>query len=328
MLIDDLRHQFNRKIKSYRTRPPSHWPSQIVEDSIVYNEAWIDRIQRAQRYVLSPQVVEAAWDLSRSTGTMRKNGEYIFTPANPTWIEWAGGESVTPFSNRNGICMAGHNLSGETYVNDRYGDRTPFVSGVGLYAFDMDARRSEIVDDVLFYDFPTAGPNLISVGIDTAIGAVAAGFSYDPDHLAAIKGVSTERLGRFLCAALALINTPRLVVVSSHDHSALNASRSKKNRPPMLSYSDVLIRPDSGFITKSEFRSMTKEKRRHHVKTFLRMRRGKIELVAAHWRGNAERGYLLHRHLVLLGDEVVGDWKGGELPPDRLIKPGEVLDIE
>lgn len=132
-------------------------------------------------------------------------------------------------------------------------------------------------------------------------------------------------MGRFVAAAMALINAPRITQVIEHDLSRLNAARSKKDRRPIITYKDVLIRPDSGWTSKSEMRGLTGEKRRHHVRGHLRLKRGRVELVTAHFRGNREKGYVLHRHVVRMTDEEAGAWKGAPLPASMIMEPGTRL---
>ena len=47
---------------------------------------------------------------------------------------------------------------------------------------------------------------------------------------------------------------------------------------------------------------------------------GKVELVRAHMRGNPLKGVIVHRHIIRRVDEDAGEWKGGPLPPNQIIR--------
>lgn len=267
-------------------------------------------IERAQRFVLSPQVVEAAYDLSRSTSAIDHSRDYIFTPATVTWIEWAGNTIGSDRSNRHAVMLDG---SGFTETKNE------FFIGAGIYVADEDSSRSRHEMAIFKYDFPGGGTIFQQIGKDGDLDSITRAIGSTEEN-PLYKRVRVERLGRFIAAALALINTPRVTAVVEHDNSVLNNARLKKGRPPVVAYSDVTIKPDAGWVGKSEMRRATGEKARHHVRTFMRLKRGKVELVKAHWRGNADRGYVLHRHVVRMDQEEAGPWKGEPLPAPRIMK--------
>lgn len=315
MLADDFMQRSRRNLR--RVREGDGQFAEMTKEEVRLNarasEGMIDHFEVAQRFVLSPQVTEAAADLAKSNAAIEHSRDYLFTPAKFTWLEWSGQGAGWGGSNRHGVFLRG-GADGSAGL----------VTGAAMYVYDEDATRSHQDSLPMFYDFPGDGPLFRSAMTDPLAEAISARWRLRPrpgDYQ-----TDTRRLGRFIAAVLALINTPRVSVITGRDDHKLNASRLKKGRPPLLSFSEVTIRPDSGWIAKSELRAVgTGMIPRHHVRTFLRLKRGRVELVTAHWRGNPERGYKLHRHVIRMDGEEAGAWKGEPLEGPRIIQPGEDL---
>ena len=72
--------------------------------------------------------------------------------------------------------------------------------------------------------------------------------------------------------------------------------------------------------------SPTERRALHHVRSHLRIRRGAVELVRPHWRGDPEHGVRLHRHVVTRAEDEPGAWKGGPLPAPRILHEMEDPD--
>ena len=280
------------------------------------------RVRTAQKFVLSPHVVEACWDIAdRGKGKdVMTSRDYLFTPARRTWIEWAEQRDLGVKSRRYALYMDGGDDD----------DTTGMFIGSGYCVFDLSyGVDGGIGLAPITYDFPGTG---------TLLTGLRERFAQDSYFMTELekRGVSNsenfhatmscdlDKISLFIGAALALINTPRLSQVVDHDLSKLNRARLKRDKPPLLSYKDVIIRPDSGWTSKSEARRETGEVRRHHVRTFLRLKQGKVELVRPHWRGNRDKGYVLHDHIVRMTDEEAGSWKGPLKIGDRIIRPGDM----
>lgn len=266
------------------------------------NTMFASALSASQRFVLSPMVVDAADDFADSQTVVKSALDYIFLPAETTWIEWRGGRSGEHTTGRHGLLLMGR---GEGHA--------ALSVGEGAYCTDWDTdRRGRIKADPILFDLHD--------------------YVFRPFREKLYPGDAERiaRLARFLVCALALINTPRLSQIVHHDIAPkLNAARVKRGRPPLLSWNDVTIRPDAGWmpnVTHEE--GETGERRRHHVRTFMRLKRGKVEIVKPHWRGNADRGYVLHRHVVRMDDEEAGAWKGAPLPGPRIMKPGDEVPEE
>jgi hypothetical protein len=256
----------------------------------------------AQRFVLSPMVVDAADEFADSQKVVKSALDFIFLPAETTWIEWHAGRSGDQTRGRHGLLLIGR---GEGHA--------VLSVGEGAYVTDRPGRpKGDTESDPIVFDLHD--------------------YVFKPRRSILQPGdrERIERLGRFLVCALALINTPRLSQVVHHDIAPkLNAARAKRGKPPLLSWNDVTIRPDVGWMpNKTHELGATGEKRRHHVRTFMRLKRGKVEIVKPHWRGNAERGYVLHRHVVRMDGEEAGAWKGEPLPGPQIIKPDTTIPEE
>jgi hypothetical protein len=101
--------------------------------------------------------------------------------------------------------------------------------------------------------------------------------------------------------SLHIINTPTLVVYETPDRSKLNKARAARGKRPMLTNSIVKINPIHAGITVRTKGQGTGEhvgRALHHVRSFLRFKQGRTEIVRAHWRGSADHGVSLHNYQV------------------------------
>jgi hypothetical protein len=169
---------------------------------------------------------------------------------------------------------------------------------------------------------------VLAVLLDTVDGIVPLAGKYDlrGDKPIARQSVGKpqakidyDRLGQFVAVALALINTPRLADIRSADLSKLNKARLKRKAPPLLQYKTVHIKVDKGTPGEGFQRHITHQRALHHVRAFLRLARGRVQIVRPHWRGNAKFGIVKHRYVVLRAEDEAGAWTGGPLPPPQLI---------
>lgn len=275
----------------------------VAGDMVHNNKLNVDDILAAQRFVLSPLVVEASDDFADSAQVVQSTLDYVFLPAENTWMEWREGRSGNAGTHRHGLLLTG---AGEGHAG--------LSVGSGLYTCDVrdpDDGREDFTQ--IFFEF------------DLHDFIIREKFKGTPESQRMVK-----RLGRFLVCVLALINTPRISHLIEHNvDEKLNRSRLKRGKFPLLSWHDVTIRPDVGWAPRATHEEgSTGEKRRHHVRTFMRLKRGKVEIVKPHWRGNREKGYVIHRHVVRMGDEEAGAWKGEPLPGTRILKPGDPVPEE
>lgn len=317
MLCDDFAEDMDvmaEKVRTFQARRQQggiRLPLLGEDSSVAQADAYIDRLQsmsvfaesitRGQRFVLSPQVCEAAEDFSKSARAVDASLDYIFLPAEASWIEWHGNYEGRTDSNRHGLYLLG---MGE--------GKSSLSVGRGAYVYDgikSNGTKGVLIIPV-FFDLHDFIFKLDTRGIDSA---------------KSISHQLVREVGRFLVCVLALINTPRISHLIEHDVDAkLNRSRLKRGKVPLMSWRDVTIRPDAGWMSRTTHEEgTTGERRRHHVRTFMRLKMGKVEIVKPHWRGNREKGYVQHRHVVRMDGEEAGAWKGEPLPGPRIMKPDD-----
>lgn len=271
--------------------------SREIESALSAYREYRHGIHVGQRFVLSPMVKDAALEFARSQRSVNAALDHIFLPAETCWIEWRGAGAGYANGTRHGLLLIGH---GE--------GKAKLSVGRGLYVVDpgtgVPAHLPVVFD---LHDF------IMKPAV------VVPGFEIEAEHIA-----QTRSAGRFLVCVLALINTPRVSRLIPHPiDKKLNLARVKRGKIPLLSWSDVTIRPDVGWVPQAVHEEgATGEKRRHHVRTFMRLKMGKVEIVKPHWRGNRDKGYVLHRHVVRMDGEAAGRWKGEPLPGPQILKPG------
>lgn len=295
----------------------------------VMSEKVIQPIRVAQRFVLSPLVVETIDQLA-DPEKVESTRDHLFTPAHYTWIEWREGSVGWGQSNRHGLL-----LLGEGPITSS----TSLVVGQGLYAFDVrntdfwpepsilyfpitydlvsGKLLSLVNDNNSLVDYKTNLPP--SLRNEVAVEQLFDQLTWTKNEI--VNQVDQEKLGAFLGAALALINTPRLSQRTLMEpNPKLQSAREKKGKLPLLSWHEINLMIDRGELGHGEPLTQTGEKAFHHVRTHLRLKRGKVEIVRPHWRGNPEKGVILHKHVVSRVEDEAGEWKGGPLPFPKIIK--------
>jgi len=96
-----------------------------------------------------------------------------------------------------------------------------------------------------------------------------------------------------LVGLLAVLNAPKITQHSKSDLSKLNRARHKKKQLPLYEHKIVTIRKearDAVYTRAGE----SNGKRLHHVRAFVRLKNGRLELVRHHWRGNPKLGVISH----------------------------------
>jgi hypothetical protein len=246
----------------------------------------------AQRFVLSPFTVESI-DMLAEPLVIEKSRQFLFTPAALTWMEWRGGDAGSKTSNRHGVLLAGM-------------DEESIVAGAVIYVCDhiIDGERRQIA---------------IPGEYDLRPGGILS--QINPSRIDEINfSLDCAQLGVWIGAALALINTPRMYEARIEDNRKLNARRYAKGTPPLMSWREVNIKIDRYGLGRTNRKAAHGELPRHHVRAHMRIRRGKVELVKPHWRGNPDKGIIRHRHVVTRAEDEAGEWKGGPLPFPEIIK--------
>lgn len=222
------------------------------------------------------EVFEISCDLTASflelseAGGGDRIGRLAFLPAPRTWLEWRNG------AGRTGVLLE--------EVKDRDGDT-------------HHARlRWAIQDDVRFASVP--GQEGLAL-----LGAITSG-----EAPGAINPILDARLshvmGFSLYALLAMINTPRVIGRRVHQphaglQRALARARGLQGKFPLHAWTEIKleVRPpriDDGANERDVY--LTGSRALHFVRAHLRIRMGRIELVSAHWRGDASLGIKQSRY--------------------------------
>lgn len=257
-------------------------------------------MKRAQRFVLSPLVLDTASNLGRDRLAIERSAGHFFLPAETTWLDMT---AATP---RGGIPGARH---GVLLIGD-----TSITKGAGfIVAFMRQAPEHET-------DWEDGGFVQLGFTFDLAKGRIFKPFHSPQVDFFLSAGGNIKDISAAIWSAVALINTRRIVETREADLSRLNRARLRQRKPPILQYKIVTISVDRTIAIDS-FRSHETEQRAlHHVRAFLRIKRGRVELVRPHWRGNPRFGVIVHRYVALREEDEAGAWQGGPLPASKVIK--------
>lgn len=267
----------------------------LARDLQEITQSLTDGIAKSQRFVLSP-LSKATIDDLADPKILNASRDYLFLPAERVWIEWHDDRVIFPGAGRMGVLLeAVHTFRPDMPYSLTMGRASLYLPGAPGSPVPFRQVGG-------MFDFPTEGSALRFKDV--------AGF----------EGVDEDIAGAWVCAALCLINTPRIADVRPHDHSKLNRARLRKGKPPVLDWGEVHIRIDAGALGRGDQRSPTEQRAQHHVRTHLRIRLGAVELVRPHWRGDPQYGVRLHRHVVSRTEDEPGAWKGGPLPSPRVLR--------
>lgn len=301
MLIDEWVSTTEIEIKN----PGAVWGSETspynIQDRLAQSKFTLAAAKKAQNFVMSPLVVETASGLGRDLVAIERSAGHLFMPAETTWIDLtachpAGGIPGA----RHGVLLVGKNGSiqqGEALV----------------VAYLRRAPGHEA-------DWGDGGFMQVGFRFDLTKGNLARP-AYEHQHkFWRDNGGNIGALACTIWCTLALLNTKRLIDVRDADLSRINKARMAHKKPPILQFKMVSINIDRSDFGRSFVKHETDQRALHHVRAFLRLRRGRVELVRPHWRGNPRFGVVVHRYVALREEDEVGAWKGGPMPAARIIK--------
>lgn len=257
-------------------------------------------MRRAQNFVMSPLVIETASSLGRDLLAIERSAGHLFLPAETTWIDLTASPPAGGIKGaRQGVLMIGTGGS--------------IQKGEALYiAYLRRAPGHEA-------DWGGGGFLQVGVAFDLTKGTIARPIYGQQHELFRQSGGNLRTLAATLWSSIAILNTRRIASVHEAHLGKVNKARQKMGRPPILQYKIVQIQIDRDVATPSRA-ATTGETALHHVRAFLRIRRGKVELVRPHWRGNPRFGVIVHRYVALREEDEAGTWQGGPLPAKRIIK--------
>ncbi|MGE0294427.1 MAG: hypothetical protein AB7P97_18905 [Hyphomonadaceae bacterium] len=228
-------------------------------------------LAEASRFVIAPDALALLNEINASTSAESFHAArmHCVAPAYRTWIEW--------FCPKRGA-RAGFLLEGED--PDR-----PAVRGRACMVVASRTVNGDRVPAHLMcsWDMPSNGP---AMRIETA---------NLPDVSALLPNLSQdfqEDLVQILITALALIASPRLARTTPVDLSLVNRKRRRLGRDELLEHSEISLTLDAAQSAADRVRSNQGGASRafHHVRAHFRFKRGRIELVRHHTRGDKSLG--------------------------------------
>jgi hypothetical protein len=225
-------------------------------------------LARSERFFLSPKVVETCCDLARSAASVA-SWKFLFTPAIDTFFEWRAPELQGPIAHRAFWLIGGKDGS--------------VTTGTGLLIRRINTQEIILRDFIYLFDHSPVFGN-------------SDGTPVNDDPEGTIDGLN------FLLAVLALLNTPRLTTLHDVGLSALNKRRAEKRQTPLLEYKTVELRLDDSKQLRVGSDGSSEPKRLHHVRSHLRIKRARVELVKPYWRGNPTVGVLIKQRVLTSED--------------------------
>lgn len=251
----------------------------------------IKTVKRCQKFVASPLVIETASSLSVDTKAIEKSAPHFFLSAREMWLDLS---AVSP---RGAVPDARHGvllISNEDNIKQ----------GRGMLVSYMPRNK-----DFLMFGFTF---NLVNHELYTIP------FPHQMREWNK-AGANIPQLINVVWSTIALINTPKTSIVMLNKLEKINRARLAAHKIPLLQYKQVNIRVDGEQFRNAIINQQTHERPMHHVRAFLRIVRGKVQLVRPHWRGNPRFGVIVHRYAVLRAEDEPGSWTGDMLPPSKII---------
>jgi hypothetical protein len=228
----------------------------------------------AQRFAIAADAQRMLAELAAHTdrAALEKARALCIAPGQQTWVEW-----FCPLRQmRIGFFLESEVRSGPAVHGDGF---------VVLNALTKDGDR-DIAYLPIAWSLPGPGPALT---VDPR-WLEAPGLK---DDFPGVLDTLREDLVHVFVVAFALIASPRLTQRRDSDLSALNAKRRRMGRAALLEHSEILLAlqpapaseaPTDGLTAASTPRA------RHHVRAHYRFKRGKIEIVRDHMRGDERFG--------------------------------------
>lgn len=299
MLVDEWLHTTEIELK----QPESVWGVENSpysrDEKLAQTRDTYAAMKRAQCFVASPLIIETASSLGRDLVAIERSAGHLFLPAETTWLD------LTAHPPKGGIIGARQGIL-------LIGDNGSIQRGVAfLVAYMRRAPGHEA-------DWGDGGFVQIGFRFDLTKGIIASPLHANQAKFFRDVGGKLRDLAGTIWSTIALINTRRIADVRDADLSKVNKARYKAGRPPILQYKIVSLMIDREIVVPSRA-AMTGEMPLHHVRAFLRIKRGRVELVRPHWRGNPRFGVIVHRYVALRDEDEPGAWQGGPLPAKKVI---------
>lgn len=259
-----------------------------------------------QRFVFSPQIAELTAQLGASTKSMEALCKHVVLPDEFMWIEFplqgttllGDGEAdvFNPDTHPGMLPGGAEKVRGIMSPNHH-----TKLKKIGMFIAGIETEKDKPAIEaatVICYCETAEG----YIGFNTAFE-----INFGSGHVSwkTSKGMFSTKdissFAAFFVAACSVINTPRIFDRAQSELDRLNKARARNGKPPLLSYSEVTMPADTAEALKdAEFGvANVKEnpehkkggRKRHRVRTFVRIIEGIVQIVRPHWRGDAKLGF-------------------------------------
>lgn len=93
-----------------------------------------------------------------------------------------------------------------------------------------------------------------------------------------------------LMAILLMLASPKVAERREVNNARLNRQRARNGKPPLLDHYEVRLSASERSYLTTAPKGGHADRIRHFVRRFMRIRRGRMEFVRSHWRGDPDRG--------------------------------------
>ncbi len=230
-------------------------------------------LHEAVRFVIASDAVALLEEINASTTQESFDAarRHCVAPAYRTWVEW--------------FCLkrqarVGFLLEGEA------SDKPAVRGNACIVVMTKTIRGDRIPTDLQYvWDMASSGP------VMTPAAATREALPTLQTMLPNMRDEFGEDLIQTLITALALMASPRLARANPVDMTALNKKRRRLGRPEYFSHNELSIALDAEPDAEPMGGAAPETgKAFHHVRAHFRFKRGKLELVRHHTRGDKRFG--------------------------------------
>ncbi|WP_306147209.1 MULTISPECIES: hypothetical protein [unclassified Roseibium] len=250
-------------------------------------------------------IAETAWLMAwdAAYGRVKLSSEDLFLPSEPCFIEFRLPPEISPNINREhfgGKARIGWHLW-------RDGDQIN-----GLQFLGAKGHKICHLGELHIFRELKCGPLFSATDL-----ASCAPLSNDGKHCEKRIDLQARAL---LAIVIGLINTPKIVGRRQHmPHRGLEKrllrSRSVSGKFPLRAWTEILLEITPTRDTSAEppkEAHLTGSRAMHFCRAHLRVKRGKVEVVRGHWRGDPSLGIKRSRYIVSQREETLSTETGAQ----------------
>jgi len=270
----------------------------------------VDKIRRAQKFVLSREFTLAADGLVDNVGELAKIAPYCRTPFPLAWFEWAhrdrphwdveGPHKARPIDrqrhqrepHRIGILLEQLHERASLWLTSLFWSLSEVAPDLqsshnaSIVAIQFDAENAKGDDPLV-----NAVKNRSS---DFGLGMLGGLMATAPQVALRLAEYAIEDWGgevRFMIAALGLLNTRNVVEMQRIDNEKMNVKRQRHGKRPLFSHNIIKVRP-SIVVWRNAGNSESghRDLRLHFVQGHFKRRKSGMFWWSMHTRGNIASG--------------------------------------